>query len=83
MKVVGAYEAKTRLPALLGDVARGQRITITRHGLPVAMLIPVGAIPSQEPKDIADGWRRYREERQIRLGPDLTLRDMIDQGRAQ
>jgi len=35
---VGSYEAKTRLPELLRDVARGDRITITVHGRPVAEL---------------------------------------------
>jgi prevent-host-death family protein len=37
---VGAYEAKTRLPELLRDVARGERITITVRGRPVAELVP-------------------------------------------
>jgi prevent-host-death family protein len=37
---VGAYEAKTRLPELLRDVERGERITITVRGRPVAELGP-------------------------------------------
>jgi len=37
---VGAYEAKTHLPKLLERVARGERITITKHGKPIAELIP-------------------------------------------
>ena len=41
MKTVGVYEAKTQLPRLLVRVARGERITITRHGVPVATLVPV------------------------------------------
>lgn len=39
---IGAYEAKTHLPALLKRVARGESITITRRGKPVAELRPVG-----------------------------------------
>ena len=39
MSTVGAYEAKTHLPKLLERVARGERITITKHGLPVAELV--------------------------------------------
>jgi prevent-host-death family protein len=39
---VGAYEAKTRLPQLLREVAQGERITITVHGRAVAELAPVG-----------------------------------------
>jgi prevent-host-death family protein len=37
---VGAYDAKTRLPQLLRDVARGDRVTITVRGKPVAELVP-------------------------------------------
>ena len=40
MDTVGAYEAKTHLPELLDRVARGERIIITRHGTPVAVLQP-------------------------------------------
>ncbi len=39
---IGAYEAKTHLPALLKRVALGESITITRRGKPVAELRPVG-----------------------------------------
>jgi len=40
MDKVGAYEAKTHLPELLERVIKGERITITRHGVPVAVLQP-------------------------------------------
>lgn len=40
---VGAYEAKTQLPALLRKVRTGMRFTITQRGQPVADLIPTGA----------------------------------------
>ncbi len=38
---VGAYEAKTHLSALLEKVEAGEEITITKHGAPVAKLVPV------------------------------------------
>jgi len=38
---VGAYEAKTHLPALLERVQRGEQIIITKHGKPIARLIPI------------------------------------------
>ena len=41
MDQIGAYEAKTHLPRLLDRVARGESLTITRHGKPVARLVPV------------------------------------------
>jgi prevent-host-death family protein len=39
---VGAYDAKTRLSELLDRVERGEQIVITRHGKPVARLVPEG-----------------------------------------
>ncbi|MCY3597428.1 MAG: type II toxin-antitoxin system Phd/YefM family antitoxin [Rhodospirillales bacterium] len=41
VETIGAYEAKTHLPSLLDRVARGESLTITRHGKPVARLVPV------------------------------------------
>ncbi|MCU0575044.1 MAG: type II toxin-antitoxin system prevent-host-death family antitoxin, partial [Syntrophobacteraceae bacterium] len=40
MKTVGAYDAKTHLSKLLELVGKGEKITITRHGVPVAVLQP-------------------------------------------
>ncbi|KGA95089.1 hypothetical protein LptCag_2523 [Leptospirillum ferriphilum] len=40
MKSVGAYEMKTHLSRLLEEVEKGERIVITRHGRPIAELIP-------------------------------------------
>ncbi|MGB7180452.1 MAG: type II toxin-antitoxin system prevent-host-death family antitoxin [Burkholderiaceae bacterium] len=42
-KEIGAYEAKTSLPKLLREVQQGQHFTITKHGQPIAQLIPVNA----------------------------------------
>lgn len=41
MNTIGAFEAKTHLPRLLDRVEHGETLTITRHGKPVAHLIPV------------------------------------------
>jgi len=47
MESIGACEAKTQLSRLLERVAKGERITITKHGVPVAVLQPpaAGQIP--------------------------------------
>lgn len=39
-KHVGAFEAKTHLSQLLDEVEAGEKIVITRHGKPVAELVP-------------------------------------------
>ena len=41
MPEVGAYEAKTHLSELLERVSEGERIVITKHGTPVAVLAPI------------------------------------------
>jgi prevent-host-death family protein len=37
---VGIYEAKTHFAKLIMDVQKGERVTITKHGIPIAILIP-------------------------------------------
>jgi prevent-host-death family protein len=38
MEKSGSYEAKTHLPQLLKRVAKGEKIIIAKHGIPVATL---------------------------------------------
>lgn len=40
LKPVGSYEAKTKLPELLREVAAGHSFTITNRGKAIADLIP-------------------------------------------
>lgn len=40
MREVGAFEAKNKLGTLLDWVENGEEVVITRHGKPVARLIP-------------------------------------------
>src|SRR3954452_8068723 len=79
---VGAYEAKTHLPQLLDRVEGGETITITRHGKPVARLMPAAgeaakAAVSQGMEDM----KRLQQEQGPTLGPDLSIRDLIEEGR--
>ena len=78
MTTVGAYEAKTHLSSLLERVARGESITITRHGTPVAMLVPAGA---RERPDVRAAVEKLLEFGRGRTLGDLTLREMIEEGR--
>lgn len=78
MKTVGAYEAKTHLPKLLDRVIKGERITITKHGVPVAVLQPPESIRRAEPKRVIAELREFRQKRSL---DGLSLRDMIEEGR--
>ncbi len=77
MRTVGAFEAKTHLSQLLDEVARGERIAITRHGVPVALLVP--ARPAEQDVDsIITALRRVTSG--LRLD-GLKPRDLIEEGR--
>lgn len=78
MKTVGSFEAKTHLSALLDRVAQGERITITKHGVAVAVLVS----PASEAKD----GRRHAIEALQRLGrkqslKGISIRELIETGR--
>ena len=78
MSIVGSYEAKTHLPQLLERVARGERITITKHGVAVAVLVPANAAQLRAPQEVIDELRRFRTGRKA---GKLSLRKMIEKGR--
>ena len=78
MAEVGSYEAKTHLPRLLERVARGERITITKHGIPIALLVPVAPQQTREPAEVIAELRQFRRGRN--LGGE-SLKRMIEDGR--
>jgi prevent-host-death family protein len=76
---VGAYEAKTHLSELLEKVEAGEEITITKHGAPVAKLVPVK-------KEIRPEERVAAIDRIQKLATGLSLgglkvKDLIREGR--
>lgn len=79
MKTVGAYEAKTHLPRLLDEVAAGETITITKHGVPVAMLVPPPKTRSLDMDATIEAFRELR--RHTKPIDSATIRAMIEEGR--
>ena len=77
--LVGAYDAKTHFSELLERVLAGEEITITRHGAPVARLVPIQSVVSEEERRIAIAAMRRLASRN-RLG-GLSVRDLIAEGR--
>lgn len=78
METVSAYEAKTHLPRLLRRVAQGERFTITRHGVPVAVLQPLGETSFVDPAEAIAKLRDFRRGKRIE---GLSIRKMILEGR--
>jgi prevent-host-death family protein len=78
MKTVGAYEAKTHLPKLLERVLKGERITITKHGVPVAVLQPPDPTKKVDTKSVILEMREFRDKHSL---GGISIRDMIEEGR--
>jgi len=77
MKRVGVYEAKTHLPRLLNEVERGESVTITRHGRPVARLVPIQN-PQPTPAEAIEAIRKFRKGHTL---GGLKIKDLINEGR--
>ena len=78
METVGAYEAKTHLPKLLERVLKGERITITKHGVPVAVLQPPDPAKNVDTKSVILELRKFRDAHCL---DGISIRAMIDEGR--
>jgi prevent-host-death family protein len=76
---VGAFEAKTHLSELLEKVEAGEEIIITKHGTPVAKLVPVKNEASAEQRAAAIG-RIQKLAAGLSLG-GLKVKDLIAEGR--
>lgn len=81
MNSVAAFEAKTHFSALLDRVERGEEIVITRHGKPVARLVPDQA--SRDVGAIVDALKAAREAMKrdgVTFGAD-EIQALRDEGR--
>ncbi len=78
MRTISADEAEIHFSNLLDAVARGETITITKHGVLVAQLVPP---PSARSRDTAAVIHALREFRQGITLVDVPIRESIDAGR--
>ena len=68
MSEIGAFEAKTHFSKLLARVQRGEEITVTLRGKPVAKLVPIKpGFDREKAKKAADDLRAFA--RRLNLGP--------------
>ena len=78
MRRIGVYEAKTHLPRLLDEVAQGEAITITKHGVAIAVLGPASAPTAMTPAEAIAGLRAFRHNHRL---DGVSIRELIDEGR--
>lgn len=79
MKKIGSYEAKTNLPKLLDKVSKGEEFTITKHGVPVAQLLPVSRNKRKDVRYTIDKLLKFQSDK--KLGKEITVRELIEGGR--
>ncbi len=78
MQRIGTYEAKTHFSKLLDKVARGERFTIEKHGVPVAVLQPVEPRKQMPVSEAIAAMESFSATHTL---GDVTLRELIEAGR--
>ena len=73
MREIQASEAKTHLPQLLDDVEQGETILITRHGRPIARLVPEADRRQTEVNQAVTNIRAMRRNKTAKL----TLEEIL------
>ena len=76
---VGTFEAKTKLAEILNRVESGERITITRRGIPIAEIVP--AAKKHDSEAIRETVSALRQFRKGRTADGADLHQMIAEGR--
>ena len=79
LTTIGSYDAKTHFSELLERVENGEEVTITRHGAPVARMVPVKhkATPAERRSAIA-AIRKLAEGNSL---GGIRVNDLIAEGR--
>jgi len=78
MRTVGAYEAKTHLSRLLDEVIRGETVTITKHGVPIAKLVPAEQKCAMTRHEAVASLKEFGRGRTL---GGLTIKELVDEGR--
>ncbi|OGT38177.1 MAG: prevent-host-death protein [Gammaproteobacteria bacterium RIFCSPHIGHO2_12_FULL_38_14] len=78
MQTIGAFEAKTHFSALLEKIEKGEHIIITKHGHPVAKLVPVSGSDREQSKRAIEKIKAF--SRKHTLGK-VNWKALRDEGR--
>lgn len=78
MTEISAFEAKTHLPRLLERVQKGERFVISKHGHPVAELIPFKERDSDKIRTAIDNLKAFQQTHDL---GGRSVREMIEEGR--
>jgi prevent-host-death family protein len=73
MQTIQAAEAKTHFLRILDEVERGESVVITRHGKPVARIVPEAQLDQERVHRAMEAIREIRK----RTKP-VSLKEIID-----
>ena len=77
---IGVFEAKTKLSELLRRVENGEEFTITKHGHPIARLVPA---PKRDPARVQAAVDRLKVFGRGRRLDGPTIRELREEGRQE
>ena len=78
LKKIGAFEAKNRLSELLDAAENGEEVIITKHGRPVAKLVPIEPFDRDKARAAAEWLNDFRKRHPLR---GVKIKDLINEGR--
>ncbi len=76
---IAVFEAKSKLSALLDRACSGEEVVITRHGTPIARLVPMNAPTAPARAHAVRAVRALNKRLNIDAG--VPLRKLVDAGR--
>jgi prevent-host-death family protein len=80
MPAYGTFDAKNRLSELIDKAKRGEEVTITRNGKPVARLVTSDQVQDRVASAKAAAVR-IRAKRKGRSLGGLKIKDLVEEGR--
>jgi prevent-host-death family protein len=81
MTKMGFYEARTHLSEVLDHVAKGKKVLITRRGKPAALISPPPKQDARDVRHVVQEMLAFRDREGPTLGGQVTIRELIDEGR--
>ena len=79
MQTVGVYETKTKLAAIMDQVCEGDSFTITKHGVPIAIISPDDNSVSNVMETIAA--IRALRSKFAKAFKEANIKELIEEGR--
>ena len=81
MKIASVAEIKSKLSEYIKESRKGA-VVITRNGKPVARLVPASGDRARlDVRSVIEELKLFQDEQAPTLGPDLSIRDLIEEGR--